>query len=63
MFDGLVLTPLTATVLFVVLVFCGRGFRQNWKAQEEGWVLRGWLYAIPVLVSFSVLAFVPLQFG
>ncbi|WP_224823825.1 hypothetical protein [Cognatishimia sp. MH4019] len=63
MFDGLVLTPLTATVFFVILVFCGRGFRQNWKAQEDGWVLRGWLYAIPVLISFTALAFVPMEFG
>lgn len=63
MFTDLTLTPVTGTLLLLVLVFCGRGFRQNWKAQEEGWVRRGWLYAIPVLISFTALAFLPLEFG
>lgn len=57
------LTPVWATLLLVVMVFFGRQFRENWKAQAEGWALRAWIYAIPVLISFSILAFVPLTFG
>jgi len=63
MLEDLTLTPVTGTALLLVLVFCGRGFRQNWKAQEDGWVLRSWLYAIPVLISFVALAFLPLEVG
>lgn len=57
------LSPLVGTILLVVMVFCGRQFRETWKAQADGWVLRAWIYAVPVLISFSVLAFVPLEFG
>ena len=34
--DPFTLSPLTATPLFLLLIFCGRGFRQNWKAQAAG---------------------------
>ncbi len=61
MFDNLVLTPLPAVVLFVIMVFCGRQFRENWKAQADGWVGRAWVYAVPVVICFSVLAFIPLR--
>lgn len=57
------LTPLVGTILLVVMVFCGRQFRENWKAQGDGWVLRAWAYAVPVVISFGVLAFVPLEIG
>lgn len=57
------LTPIIGTILLVVMVFCGRQFRENWKAQADGWVIRAWAYAVPVLISFSILAFVPLEFG
>lgn len=57
------LSPLVGTILLVVMVFCGRQFRETWKAQADGWVLRAWIYAVPVLISFAVLAFVPLEFG
>ncbi|PRY26686.1 hypothetical protein CLV78_101787 [Aliiruegeria haliotis] len=53
------LTPLVATILVVVMVLCGRNFRVNWKAQEDGWVLRAWLYGVPAAASLLTLAFVP----
>lgn len=59
----LTLTPFTGVILLLVMVFCGRQFRENWKAQAEGWILRAWAYGIPVVVSFFVLAFVPLEIG
>ncbi|WP_108259350.1 hypothetical protein [Mangrovicoccus ximenensis] len=57
------LTPLWATGLLLVMVFCGRQFRENWKAQREGWVLRAWSYGLPAAASFALLAFLPLEFG
>lgn len=63
MLADLTLTPVSGTLLLIVMVFCGRNFRQNWKAQEEGWVVRCWLYAVPVLISFCALAFLPLEIG
>lgn len=60
--DTLVLTPLTASLLFLVLVLSGRAFRQNWKAQGDGWTFRAWLYGVPAGVSFLALAFIPLEF-
>lgn len=54
------LTPLTATILLLVMVFAGRGFRQNWKAQGPRWVLKAWLYGVPALLAFAALAFIPL---
>ncbi|RYH09759.1 hypothetical protein [Tropicimonas sp. IMCC6043] len=59
--DTLSLTPLTATLLFLVLVFSGRAFRQTWKAQAPGWRLRAWLYGTPALLGFLALALLPLQ--
>lgn len=61
--EGLVLTPVTGTALLLVMVLCGRQFRENWKAQAEGWALRAWAYGLPVLVSFAALAFLPLRIG
>ncbi len=60
--DPFTLTPLTATPLFLLLIFCGRAFRQNWKAQEAGWQKRAWLYGLPALAAFLALAFIPLDF-
>ncbi len=61
MLDTLTLTPLTATSLFLVLVFCGRGFRQTWKAQGSGWKLRAWAWGLPALAAFLALAFLPMK--
>lgn len=60
--ETLSLTPLTATILFVVLVLAGRGFRQNWKAQGPNWIAKAWAYALPALIAFLILAFVPLEY-
>ncbi len=61
--EGLTLTPTTGVILLVVMVYCGRQFRETWKAQSDGWVLRAWAYGVPVVIAFTVLAFVPLQTG
>jgi hypothetical protein len=54
------LTPVSASVIFLALIFFGRAFRQNWKAQTEGWVWRSWAYGIPAATSFFILALIPL---
>ena len=61
MTSELTLTRLVAVVFFLVLVICGRQFRENWKAQAEGWQTRAWAYGIPILISFVALAFIPLS--
>lgn len=63
MLDGLTLTPLTAVPLLLVMLFCGRQFRVNWKQQALGWERRAWIYAVPVVLCFAALAFIPLRFG
>ncbi|WP_116131880.1 hypothetical protein [Tropicimonas sp. IMCC34043] len=55
------LTPLTATLLFLVLVFAGRGFRQAWKAQAPGWKARAWVYGAAAAAAFVALAGLPLH--
>ncbi|MCB1354384.1 MAG: hypothetical protein KDK03_16765 [Rhodobacteraceae bacterium] len=62
MSSGLVLTPLAGVLLLLVMIFSGRAFRENWKAQAEGWVLRAWLYGVPAALAFLALAFIPLHF-
>lgn len=59
----MVLTPLPAVILFVVMVLCGRQFRENWKAQSAGWQRRAWFYAVPATLCFAALAFIPLEFA
>ena len=63
MLGSLTLTPVTGVMLLLVMVICGRQFRENWKAQDKGWQQRAWMYGLPVLVSFIALAFVPLDAG
>ncbi|MCV6596235.1 MAG: hypothetical protein OIF40_04020 [Mangrovicoccus sp.] len=57
----LALTPLTGTLLLLVMLFCGRQFRENWKLQAPGWEARAWIYGLPAAVSFFALALIPLQ--
>ncbi|SLN43314.1 hypothetical protein PSA7680_02170 [Pseudoruegeria aquimaris] len=58
--DNLALTPLTGILLLLVMIFAGRAFRENWKAQEEGWQKRAWLYGLPAAFCFFALALIPL---
>ncbi len=55
--------PYVGIVLLVVLVFSGRTFRENWKAQGPGWKVKCWISGLLALVCFAVLAFVPLVQG
>jgi len=54
-------TPLTGTLLLLVMLFCGRQFRENWKGQAPGWEARAWVYGVPAALCFFALALIPLQ--
>lgn len=58
--DSLSLTPVTGILFLLVMIFAGRAFRENWKAQEEGWQKRAWLYGVPAALCFFALALIPL---
>lgn len=49
--------------LLLVMLYCGRQFRVNWKQQAPGWERRAWIYAVPAAVSFAALAFIPMNLG
>jgi hypothetical protein len=57
------LTPLAGIVLLLVMLFGGRAFRENWRAQKPGWRRRAWLYGLPSALSFLALALIPLRLG
>jgi hypothetical protein len=60
-FGTINLTPMSGILFLLVMIFTGRAFRENWKAQAEGWPLRAWLYGVPATLSFMILALVPLH--
>ncbi|MEQ9695573.1 hypothetical protein [Shimia sp. SDUM112013] len=60
--SDLYLTPLTGTILVVLVAFCGHRFRKAWKEQDEGWQTRAWLFGVPAMMGLLALGFVPLKF-
>lgn len=61
MLDDLTLSPAAGVILLLVMIFTGRAFRQNWKAQAPGWKKRAWIYGVPAALCFMALAFIPLE--
>ena len=59
--DAFHLSPLTGTALLLVMVFAGRAFRQNWKAQGPHWKLKAWPYGLAAAAAFLALAFIPME--
>ena len=55
------LTPFSGLLLLLVMILSGRAFRENWKAQKSGWVLRAWLYGAPAALAFAALALLPME--
>lgn len=54
-----VLTPATATVIFVLSCLCGYRYRRVWKAEGPRWQL--WLFGGLTALGLAVLGFLPLQ--
>ncbi len=57
------LTPLTGTILMVIVVLAGHRFRKAWKDRESDprWTRRAWIYGTVAFLGLIVLAFVPLD--
>jgi hypothetical protein len=58
---GLTITPLLGIILLFMMIFCGRAFRENWKDQTAGWVIKAWIYGLAAFLSFLIIALIPLQ--
>ncbi|WP_420569016.1 hypothetical protein [Thalassovita sp.] len=54
----LTLTPLIATVIFVIACLCGYQYRRVWKAEGPRWQL--WLFGLLAASGLLILGFVPL---
>ncbi|WP_417743714.1 hypothetical protein [Salipiger sp.] len=57
----LMLTPVSATVLFVIACLAGYRYRAVWKAEGPAWQL--WLFGIVAAGCLLTLGFVPMTEG
>jgi hypothetical protein len=55
----LALTPVTATLLFVVACLAGYRYRSVWKAEGPRWQL--WVFGLVAAVALLVLGFLPMR--
>lgn len=53
------LTPVTATLLFVVACLAGYRYRSVWKAEGPRWQL--WVFGLVAAVALLVLGFLPMR--
>lgn len=54
----LALTPVTATLIFVLGCLAGYQYRRTWKAEGPRWKL--WLYGVVAAAALLTLGFVPM---
>ena len=54
-------SPSNALILLIIFIVFGRLFIINWKKQKERWQIKAWIYGILTLISFLILAFLPLD--
>ncbi len=59
--DALYLTPVTATLVFVIAVLAGHRYRKVWKADGPRWQL--WVYGCIAAACLLVVGFLPLKVG
>lgn len=48
-------------ILLIIFIVFGRLFIVNWKNKKEGWQSKAWINGIIALISFLILAFLPLD--
>ena len=48
-------------ILLIIFIIFGRLFIVNWKNKKEGWQSKAWINGIIALISFLILAFLPLD--
>ncbi|WP_168798000.1 hypothetical protein [Pacificoceanicola onchidii] len=54
-----VLTPVLATVIFVIACLAGYSYRRVWKTEGPRWQL--WIYGVIAAGCLLVLGFVPME--
>ena len=54
-------SPSNSLILLIIFIIFGRLFIVNWKNKKEGWQSKAWVYGIVALISFLILAFLPLD--
>ena len=53
------LSPLTATILFVVACFAGYQYRRVWVKEGPRWQL--WVFGLIAAICLGMVAFIPLS--
>ncbi|MEM9783598.1 MAG: hypothetical protein AAF899_14120 [Pseudomonadota bacterium] len=59
--SAITLTPLSATVLFVIAVLAGYRYRRVWKNEGPRWQL--WLFGAVAAACLLAVGFIPLDAG
>ena len=54
-------SPSNALILLIIFIIFGRLFIINWKIKKEGWQTKALIYGIITLITFFILAFLPLN--
>ena len=57
--SGLSLSPLTATIVFVIAILSGYRYRRVWKEEGPRWQL--WLFGAIAAACLLTVALVPLE--
>ncbi|MCR9067704.1 MAG: hypothetical protein NXH79_02565 [Rhodobacteraceae bacterium] len=57
--DGITLSPLAATAIFVVAVIAGYQYRRIWKAEGPRWQL--WIAGLVAAICLLTVAFLPVR--
>lgn len=57
--DGITLSPLAATAIFVVAVIAGYQYRRIWKAEGPRWQL--WIAGLTAAICLLTVAFLPVR--
>jgi len=53
------LSPLVATLLFVVAVLAGHRYRRNWKQEGPAW--KAWVFGSVAAICFLTVGLVPIR--
>ena len=62
MFLDLSYSSMQGLILLIILIFSGRGFRENWiKKGKKNWIFKSWLYGLISSVSFLILVLIPMS--
>ncbi|MEO0551419.1 MAG: hypothetical protein AAFZ91_15995 [Pseudomonadota bacterium] len=57
--NGIALSPVVATALFVLAVVAGYQYRKVWKTEGPAW--KAWLFGSIAGLCLSIVAFLPLR--